>query len=242
MARTSMSKARARRASASPDATVAENAQRLASASSGAVGGGGSSCDQAASQRPRRRLASSRPKPRFRVSRAPSYILRDPRLVPVGIREAGAGGQGGAIDAVRPRAGDLHEAEPAGGGPHGGGEGHADEDVHLGKPLHDVLLVRPHEIARYGEARAHRLDEARREAAHEGDCGAASGRVSREHHLGLDGQERRRPPSSVTRVCQTWVRLPRWSGVDSACAAPERPAAKKFVLTRAWWWWHPRAG
>ena len=32
--------------------------------------------------------------------------------------------------------------------------------------------------------------------------------------------ESRRPLASVTRVCQTWVRLPRWSGVDSARTTP----------------------
>ena len=42
--------------------------------------------------------------------------------------------------------------------------------------------------------------------------------------------ESRRPLASVTRVCQTWVRLPRWSGVDSARTTPSRPAAKKLVL------------
>src|SRR6266446_94321 len=40
----------------------------------------------------------------------------------------------------------------------------------------------------------------------------------------------RRPDSSVTRVCQTIVRRPRWSGVDSARTVPDRPAAKKLVL------------
>src|SRR2546425_12785445 len=39
-----------------------------------------------------------------------------------------------------------------------------------------------------------------------------------------------RPDSSVTRVCQTIVRRPRWSGVDSARTVPDRPAAKKLVL------------
>src|SRR5712691_4422802 len=39
-----------------------------------------------------------------------------------------------------------------------------------------------------------------------------------------------RPDSSVTRVCHTIVRRPRWSGVDSARTTPARPAAKKLVL------------
>src|SRR2546425_12489518 len=42
--------------------------------------------------------------------------------------------------------------------------------------------------------------------------------------------DRSRPDSSVTRVCQTIVRRPRWSGVDSARTVPDRPAAKKLVL------------
>src|SRR5215470_7636564 len=43
-------------------------------------------------------------------------------------------------------------------------------------------------------------------------------------------RESMRPLSSVTRVCQTIVRLPRWSGVLSARTIPDRPAAKKLVL------------
>src|SRR5262245_13814774 len=38
------------------------------------------------------------------------------------------------------------------------------------------------------------------------------------------------PLSSVTRVCQTWVRLPLCSGVASARTLPERAAAKKLVF------------
>src|SRR6059036_1182554 len=40
----------------------------------------------------------------------------------------------------------------------------------------------------------------------------------------------RRPVESVTRVCHTWVRRPRCSGVASARTVPDLPAAKKFVL------------
>src|SRR3990170_2812727 len=38
------------------------------------------------------------------------------------------------------------------------------------------------------------------------------------------------PAASVTRVCQTCVRLPLCSGVDSARTVPERAAAKKLVF------------
>src|SRR4030095_469184 len=37
------------------------------------------------------------------------------------------------------------------------------------------------------------------------------------------------PPSSVTRVCQTCVRLPLWSGVASARSFPAMAAAKTLV-------------
>src|SRR6185436_7537450 len=42
--------------------------------------------------------------------------------------------------------------------------------------------------------------------------------------------ERSLPLASVTRVCQTWVRLPLCSGVASARTVPARAAAKKLVL------------
>src|SRR6185437_3519529 len=151
------------------------------------------------------------------------HVLRDANIMSVGVGQRGRRPQRGAVDAVEPRARHLHQPQPRRGGRHLGREGHGHQHVHVTQPGEDVALAALHHVARDLDPRAHALRDVTREDAGE-----------RDPHVNTIWvwvvSESSRPESSVTRVCQTWVRLPLWSGVASARTTPLRPAAKKLVL------------
>lgn len=116
------------------------------------------------------------------------HELGDAHVVTVRVGQQGAGRQRRAVDAIEAGARNLHQLQLPAGGTHLRAERHGHQDVHVGEPGDDTLLVVDDDVERQGQEIAHRRLEARGEGSGEGNP-----KPWRGLHEGL-------PPGRILRV------------------------------------------